>query len=99
MLEGKDRERALQVLAEVELGVGFPGRPETFLAALEQEFVLVRPEPNNEYGNCGSCKLSVYHEPEYSGYIGYECVVELDRTDSKGNMCPGPNCPAHKGEG
>jgi len=83
MLEGADRERATEIIRiECQETMGIAPY---VLAALEREFVLVRP------GNPVMCYNCIFGD----GIEGSECRVEL----SNGNGEPGPKCPAHKGEG
>ena len=95
MLYGEDRKRALDVLErsmtdKADLGGDVPcggDTNRTLLAALEKEFVLVRPKP--EKGSCepcllwGSCPLS----------------ENLSKSSVRDHDIPGPNCPARKEEG
>ena len=103
MLEGDDRERALEVLGRcvtdmADIGGDGPCGGDTcrgLLAALEREFVLVRPGVNTDensvfFGEC-ICNLC---NCDYEQ--GHSCNAGLGGSKGPGAESPGPNCPAHR---
>jgi len=92
VLEGENRERALEVFRHMG-----DDTPEMLLAAIEKEFVLVRPMVNED----GTCETfcGCYAEGDERDY----CASHLDKIRVKsgefwGSMRPGPDCPAHRKE-
>jgi len=90
VLEGENRERALEVFRHMG-----DDTPEMLLAAIEKEFVLVRPKVLvNHAGHrecAADCPLARYQTDGCS--VGSGVMLSGEQY-----LHPGPDCPAHRKE-
>ena len=90
MLEGRDRERALDIIDR-------PGGAAGILAALEEEFVLVRPITAHHSKTCHhTCGLFFQTRDGVARCASRLCVDSGFYIGFSPRPKPGPKCPAHK---